>query len=365
MPSLPNGDVIPSFLSFGGENNPDFGDAFNNVFLRVGEIQSTIYPDEKASLTKKFIEYNVLVIHTANGTAVSKIYRAIVANLFGGGADLFTYTLRPSPDDSNFKPSATNQSTKGDFKPGKGSKVLILCINGQTVNAMIMGGIRDQNDEKDNKDLKHHLIFVFNGIEAFINNDGELTVRYNGKRQADSKLDDNVDKKVTGTYILFKENGNLEIATKDDEQQFKVNHKDKSIDIIAKDHWNVKVSGDIAIKADKKCTIKTSGVELGSADDFMLMGSTYRQNEQTLHNQLVAGLNTLSAQLTTAGAQFTSGSAVLAVPVIGCTLAAPFFAPASAANTTSIAGIQTMISGINAFESQANRYLSDKNKLDK
>jgi hypothetical protein len=92
---------------------------------------------------------------------------------------------------------------KGANGLGKGSKVLLLCLNGENNNAVILGGLRDQADvsgfgDKEAKDLGHYFHFNFNGVSADIDKDGQFTLVYNGKTEVDGTT--KVDSSKVGTF---------------------------------------------------------------------------------------------------------------------------------------------------------------------
>lgn len=225
--------VIPSFLDDGSGQRVYDGNAWGNVRLRLGEVQEIVLPSNPRSLSKRFIEYTVLVQHLDNGTITSKMYNyCLLSNIFGGVADMLRYTLRATPGagttDSNKQPG-----------PGKGAKVLLLCINGNHHNAVIIGGIRDALAAKDAgveiadaSDLGHNLYFEFNGVRFVINNDGELKLSVRGKTDADGKTAADV-----GTSISITKDGNVAIVTKDN--TVVVNQADGSVNISAKKEVNV------------------------------------------------------------------------------------------------------------------------------
>ena len=181
MPILANGDVVPSFLET--ESSAGFwqGGAIDNNEMRVGEVMAIIYPDDKESVTGKVVEYRVKAQIRVNNTAQTRIYESCtLINPLAGLADKFMYTLRPDP-------SIKNQASG----IGKGSKVLLQFLNGESNSPVIIGGIRDPNDTKavDVKDLGHHLAFNFNGVSVDINKDGEFKLVYNGKTKIDGSTD--------------------------------------------------------------------------------------------------------------------------------------------------------------------------------
>ncbi len=170
-------DIIPSFYNTDGYEGG--GGAFENTTLRPGEIQEILYPDDPRNLSKRFIEYRVYVQHRENGTAVVKMYEnCMLLNSLGGRVDKLTYTLRA---DSSSSKSASSEKVNS----GLGSKVLLLCVNGETSNAVIIGGLRDDKDDKDSKDAGHNLHFSFNGVECTIDKEGQLTLQVSGPTDAE------------------------------------------------------------------------------------------------------------------------------------------------------------------------------------
>ncbi len=219
---------IPSFLDNGEGQRVYDGNAFGNVRLRLGEVQEIVLPTDPKSLSKRFIEYTVLVQHLDNNTIVAKMYNyCLLSNAFGGVADMLRYTLRAKPvagtTDSNKQPG-----------PGKGAKVLLLCINGNQHNAVIIGGIRDAlGDATDASDLGHNLHFEFNGIRFVVNDAGEMTLSVRGKTDADG----NTTAADVGTSISITKDGNVSVVTKDN--TVVVNQADGSVNIQAKKTVNV------------------------------------------------------------------------------------------------------------------------------
>lgn len=215
-------DVIPSNLKI-REDDPSYdGLAFDNIRLRVGEVQKIVYPNDAANISKKFIEYNVFVSHYENGTFVNIIYNnCTLMNLFGGLADKVEYTLRES-----------DSATKRNFSLGLGSKVIILCINGKRSNPVIIGGIRDQQDTSESKLTKdnnqgHHFHSVFNGIDFLINKDGELTVTYKGKTNNNGTT--NVPDTQSGSFIKMSKEGNITISDKDINNQIIIDNQNNKV----------------------------------------------------------------------------------------------------------------------------------------
>lgn len=238
---------IPSFMSMGAVYD---GMAFGNMKLRIGEVTAIYYKNDSRNISKKFLEYDVLVQHRSNSTGVTKKYTHVMAmDSFGGQADTAKFTYRPDN-------AATTPGLARKTGPGNGSKVLVLCINGENNNAVIIGGISDSAGPED-EDEGHHLHWRFNGIDVAVNNDGELIVEYQGAQKNDGTPEDSVDSKATGTTITISKNGNVEIAdaVKDGDETVAKN-------IILLDHEHNKID----ITGDSQINVTSPRVNLGGSD---------------------------------------------------------------------------------------------------
>lgn len=310
------GDVIPSFLDVVGRPSRfDAGVGFNNVKLRNGEVQEMFYPDHPHNRSKKVIEYRVYAQDLEGGAGVGKMYDyCIVLNPFAGLADKASWTLRPDN-----KANSVNKNSSG---PGKGSKVLLLCVNGEQNNAVILGGLRDQADAVETN-IGHNLHLNFNGIDVAVNADGELTIKYGGKTDASGKTATAAS--AQGTLLKFKKDGSMALTTADGKQALTLDHTTGKVNVAA-----------------------SAGMIVGAGTDAMVKGTSYRAAEAGLHSSLQASLTALTTALAAAGIAVAANKKAEA----GAALAA-----AAAASTA-------MASSIGAFEAQAVRYLSPTHKLD-
>ncbi len=192
-------DVIPAHL---GREIPNSG-MFNNVMLRIGEVQEIVYPDDPRSVSKRFTEYRVWVQHRSNETAVSKMYdHCATLDAFGGLADFFKFTYRSD--------TSTGRKVGGSPVQGVGSKVAILCVNGENQNAVIVGGFRDSNGPHDDKADGHRLHFSFNGVDVAIDKEGALTLGVGGATDATGKTIGD----AVGTTITMSTDGEVVVDSK-------------------------------------------------------------------------------------------------------------------------------------------------------
>lgn len=332
-----HGNVIPSYLSVKDTSHGEDSGAYSNDVLRVGEVQTIIYPDSDESRSKRFIEYHVLVQHlnAGSGTGQTLMYsNCVQANMMAGLADWSEHTLRA--DDSK------NIDKEG---LGRGSKVLLLCLNGEHNQAIIIGGVRDEKDEHSlkpkAKSRGHHLFGVFNGISWFINKEGEFTLTYNGKTTITGDKDDSVDSKSVGTHFAMTSDGSCSLRTKDDEQYIAIDHVNKQILLKHK-----------------------SGVKIGTGSDKMLLASTYRQKEQTLHGKIAAAFQSIQQAAIAAAAALSTAGASMATPISGAVAAGPQITTAATQLGVIAAQAGNAASAIDDFESETASYLSQNNTND-
>lgn len=384
---LNDGTIIPSYMGVSDTaTSPEPSEMFGNTSLRIGEVKEIIYPSSKKSVSKKFIEYRVAVQHRDNqGISGSTEYgNCYLANMFGGIADKVRFTYRKEAEGSG--------SVDG---LGQGSKVLLLCVNGESSNAVIVGGLRDGRETtKDPEDTGHHLLFEFNGTKATINSDGEFKLEFKGATKADGSLADGVDAGNSGAAMTFKKNG--DIFMEHGAQTILLDHTGKSWKLEADQNINQSAGGTWTSEASQTANLNgTTGVNIGTsatckisaantkiggdlAIDALVKGTTYRLAETTMNATIVGGLTTaigalggLAGLIATAGAGVTAAAAAHVVPIAGPIVGAIPLAASGAALAacsgllaTVIAGLTTCVTAISTFEGGALAYLSQKNTTD-
>lgn len=346
MPTLSDGTIVPSFLSVNQTEQHSQGSYFGNAYMIKGEVIKIIYPQDSDSNSGQFIEYNVYIDNRNNGTGNNEIlHNCSLSNGFAGLADKSAITLR----------AASQQPWKTGNGYSDGSKVLVLCVNGESTKPTIIGGLRDIADTSEQQDTADdpglHAFWLFNGINTSINQDGELSVVFEGPTKNDGTLDtDKVDQDSTGTSFTITKNGNAELATPDDKQHVLLDHENNKTEHLAGTEFKLTVT-------DGKFLTDSNGVELGAqANDALLLGTTQRKAEQLMNQKLSAMFDAFSKLILTAGTQLNAAAA-LAVP----SGAGPGLAAAGAALLASQSIILNLKVAIDAYEDQAPQYLSTVN----
>lgn len=329
--------IIPSFLQDGDDDDRFLAlDQAGRTELIIGEVKDIIYPSDEASLSKTVIEYNVWAqVRTAGVTEGILFYNCRLASYLGSKADKTTFVLRANPR------AGEQRGSQAGF--GNGSKVLIQCLNGESVYPIIVGGAFDPED-KSQKDIPEDELFyqwVYNGISIGINNDGEVTVTYGGKTDADGKTD--VKDSVKGSYAKFAKNGNVVISDNDGKNSVTVDHENKKV----------------VIKRDE-------AFELGDATDKMLLGESFRKEHKKLNTKLQSLSTTLQNLSQQAGQAAATAGGKMAVPLTGAVAAATDVAQVGAFLIAASQIFKQMADAFQAFENAGikTNYLSAKNKAD-
>ena len=222
--------------------------AWGNTMLRHGEIRKRTDPGDINSRSKLFYEYDVLVSHYENETFTQKMYyNCFLINGLAGLADKSHFTLRAS--DSN-NPAI----------PGNGSKVLVLCLDGNETQAFILGGIQAEADP-DDVDKGHNFYWEFNGAVFEVNDDGSWSITNNGKTNIKGEADKDRDTDGSGTKVSVEANGNFTIQTPKG-QIIKLDNTDNSITITSDSNINITSNSQITVKAPQ-ATLDAEQISLG------------------------------------------------------------------------------------------------------
>lgn len=342
---LDDGSVIPSFLRVSNSQEEVSGwrYALNDVSLRVGRVVAQYAPDDPNNRNKKYIEYDVEVQHAdgAGGFATIIYPRAQIASLFGGIADRMQWT----PRIVNFDVSK---------QIGDSSRVLLLCLNGNSRAVFIIGGL-PHPDVKTKQDpaLKHNLDWEFNGLNALINNDGELILVHKGATDSSGNIIDD-----TGAYssIKFSKEGNIILGyTIDDNKKpsFILDKQNDKILAYTKSNTELTTEDGFLINTKNGFVVNPGGI----LPQAFLKATTYRQQQQLLHTTLQSLLTTATGFASAAGVALTGAAGAI---VVSGAAAAPFLATAGASLTALAPILTSMQVAIQSFEALADDYLSKK-----
>ncbi len=373
MPKLADGTVTPSYLNFSGSNpHTGYSNSMSDTTLRVGRVVAAHEIESDGSRNKKILEYDVIVRHANGASGYTDILypRVKMSNMFGGATDFFRWT----PRIGNFDYST---------QIGDGSRVLLLCVNGNQRMSYIIGGIPNPEDVSPVLPFSdHHLEFQFNGVYANVDKDGAFTLIHRG---ATNNKNEVVSNEGGNGSIRFDKEGDIELGFRfnipTDSTGIKENNDDHPYLRVVKGNEGVEAyaPGSILNTTKQRFIVATTdGVKInpnGTDPQSFLMASTYREKQEEMHSKLESLLESLSSTvstagqgLSTAGIKATVASKMMIVPIAGSVASAvPWTAfalavsEAAQALTAAKETINSMKDTISSFENAAD-YLSDKHQ---
>lgn len=307
-------------------------EADSNTEIRQGIVTEVIYPDNKRSINKSLIEYNVEVqflSKDSNTASAVRFTNVSMADNLGSFPDRERLVLRAAKTD------------KSGYS--KGAKVLVGFIDGERARPVIISGFRDieRDNDKDISTGKIHWDKCVNGIKDTVKVDGSCYKERIGPLDIDGKV---TDKPKQCCRLEMTTNGSIQLALSDDS--------------LGSPNYQYRLDSDTEtaiIKAPK-------GLRVGAATDYMLLGTSYRDAQKQLNNDLKSIFQDLSLQFLTVFANLEAISKAISVPTSGAVATAPLFAVAAQSVNQSVVSLNKAVTAISKFESK--NYLSENNKSD-
>ena len=198
---MPDGSVVSSYFNLEKKQTGRDVKA-QGIKTLIGQVEKVHFTDEGTNVSKKFVEYDVIVRDERGGQTTYKNVRCEA--MLGGSNDFEETILEPNEvafsgklDSSNLFANKNGALVYVSFRDGSLDKPYIeACVaHPKKIGAKKADGIRK--------------IGEFRGLEWNINKDGELTITYNGNRSADGKL---VRKDTGPTKIKIDKTGGLTIS---------------------------------------------------------------------------------------------------------------------------------------------------------
>lgn len=292
-----------------------------------------------------------------------------------------------------------------------GDIVLVGQLQGQGREGIILGGL-SHIARKNSLDAKKGPQYrsEFNGIETAINENGEWTLTFKGQPTNLDQLNATPSSPVpapeyntdVGTsYMKWDKTGSFTLSDEatdgDKAQKLFIDKKNGTVEIISgkinlkftKDGQKVSLTNkDTLITSEDKITYKTKKfkgeattearvktplyvvesdkVRLGEegASEWLIIGSTFRSQQKTMNQGVLAQLALASAALVIAQGLLSTAGSTMAVPITGAVAAGPQIASAAAAVNNAATAILTASNDIASFESSGalHDYLSKVSK---
>lgn len=293
---LENGTVLPFGLLSSTEESAmeGFNKTYKNTALRMGIIIRAYPVSDENNVSKLTSEYDVLVFeqNEDRGSSVITYKNCMSSEGLGSIADFFEKTLR-------VKEGAQTVNDLIDTKNQNGAVVLILCLDGVSDKAIILGSMTHPDRETTLKNKLPYLEGEYNGVNIKINNDGSTAFTFNGATDNDGEiLDDNqgptvvqiekdgsfqldhstitfrLDKNGTATLTTEKDvdlnvTGNVNVVA---EGNAVVQCKDVSVTASGKGTVDTGANMDVTVGGD--CHATVSGKLVAEATEITLNGST-------------------------------------------------------------------------------------------
>ena len=323
--------LAPHYLAPQAPARPD---SFGDYTIKPGEVTDVIYPEDPRSIGKKLVEYAVEVqfLDPQTGTGRARTYRATLANHLAGSSEREVLVLR---------------ADKPDPKTGigRGSKVVVACLNGEQNAAVILGGLRDTtaDDDLGLKDQKVVYRRDLNGVVLTVKLDGSASWSLTGPKDLDGETTKEPDR--IGS-LRMEVDGSTSIGTS-------TGAEDAQDDYVRVD------------AADRKIKVRAqAGLHVGQASEPFPLFSTYRRAQADLHSRLQIQMTQCQIALTTCSSLLTSAAVSMLIPIVGAILAAPSVSQVGAQLALASQAFLQMSTAIQSFEAQSSRYLSSLNKND-
>lgn len=256
--------VLPSsLLEERGPMDMNFNKRISeNAYLRLGVVIDVAeIDDKKNNITQLMPEYTVMTIENDN----TSIYKNCLSiDSFGGIGDYMVKTLRKPKNPKKVKDS-------GSLKKQNGSIVLLLCLDGSSEQAIILGAIAhpERKNGKLTKAKGHHLEGEFNGINWQIDKDGALTVKFNSASDNDGKYK---DAKAGGSTIKMEKDGSIE-ASDGSKEKVRIDKTKKTISMTAESDISATTDANFSVTAKKAINMKATADLLADAGGSMTLKS--------------------------------------------------------------------------------------------
>jgi hypothetical protein len=339
-------EIFPSYLGDIAQlQASSYELSLNDSRLRLGKIINIYPPDEQY----KTMTYDVLVGYCDGGAeAHTPYYRVKTTTLFGGVADRINWIPRIDPNPKSFL--------------RLNSEVLVMCVNGNSREAYIIGGIpHSYAGTEETYGNSIFLDFEYNGMNVFINEDGEFQLTRRGKTNADGSVADSekhqdatYQQTINGEHILGYIGSLDDSAT--DNAFFKISKKDQNIKTYSKNNTEFKTDANLKITTANGMKVNPDA----ASQQAWLNGTNFRNQQQTLHTNLSTDIANLTAALTQATIALGVAAAANAAPMLGGVLALPGFGVMAYSLTQAITAVTKMGVDLANFEAQASTYLSTK-----
>lgn len=267
---LGNGSILPSGLL---SHNPlahteGFKKTFQNTGLKVGVITATYAIGDSKNISKLFPEYDVLAFEQNEdaGASVTTYKNCPAAASLGSLADFFDMSLRKIE-------KTTTKGATPQISGHNGSIVLLLCLNGLSDTAVIMGSLGHPDRKTTITKDEPHLEGEYNGVHILVNADGSTSLTFKGATDNDGKQ---TDSSQGNTVMSIEKDGSYQIKHATITQRLDKNGKasltsDDDISNTTKKSFNVTATKDVDLKATGDLNTNSNNLVMNASGSAQLM----------------------------------------------------------------------------------------------
>lgn len=251
--------VPPSSLlkSLSSEKVNSLSKRLDNTPLRIGVITECYEINDEKNITKLVPEYTVITQENDGrmGTKYVTYTNVISADKFGGIADFFEYKLRPTLVKIDNEPKKASH----DFKKQNGTLVILLCLDGFSEKAIIIGGMPNVMDQKTQrkstltKENALHMEGEYNGINWKVNKDGEFTLTFRSPTDNNGKI---INNKYSGSFVKIDKTGSFQ--AKDKHNFVKMDNDKGGISLTTDATQSTKADKNIELTAKADFVVKSN-----------------------------------------------------------------------------------------------------------
>ncbi|MCC7443176.1 MAG: hypothetical protein IT285_16205 [Bdellovibrionales bacterium] len=256
---LSSGGVLPSGLVEVDHESgvAAFNRAYHNTRLRAGIVLAVCPSTDERNVSRLTTEYDVLVVEQDGDRGTTALtYRGCVAmDPLGGVADFSEKRLRGQTKSKKFKGKT--------FQGQDGNVVLLLCLDGVTEKAVILGGLQHPDRKSAVRSLPGDKVGFeaeYNGVNVSVADDGAFKVTSRGATDSEGK-----PKSASrgNTVVELAADGSLKVdhggasLSLDKSGDVSLDAKGKLATSYGSDA-SMKVGGALAFSASKKASAKAS-----------------------------------------------------------------------------------------------------------
>lgn len=243
---LENGAVLPHGLLGNSDQAAmaGFNKTYRNTSLRMGVVLRVYPVSDKKNLSKLSNEYDVQVFeqNEDKGSSVITYKNCLSAEAMGSIADFFEKSLRIKKS----RPANNELNTKGQ----DGAIVLILCLDGMTEKAIVMGSMTHPDRKSTLVDGDPHLEGEYNGVRIKIDKDGSTSLVFKGATDNKGKA---LDASQAKTTVKIEKDGSFQVDH--DSISFRM-ARDGTTTLKGKKDINIITDTNVNITATKDVNVK-------------------------------------------------------------------------------------------------------------